>query len=283
MLFGYTLAVIAGFLFTAGRNWTGQPTPTGGALLAFALLWVAGRLLMLTPYALAAAVVNAAFPVAVAIALAIPLWKSRNQRNYFFVPLLLLLGAAVLALHLSWLGVLAWPERASLLAGLDVVLFIIAVMGGRVIPMFTNNGIPGTQASRHPLIEKLALGSVLLLLAADVLAAPAARDRGHRPGTAALAHSRPALSLATVANLAHAVGVGAACGLRLDRRLPRAARPGGARPGRRAARAARTDHRHHRRHDSRHDDAHRARPYRPPARRRRLRGRRATCWFSAPR
>jgi uncharacterized protein involved in response to NO len=113
MLFGYTLAVVAGFLFTAGRNWTGQPTPTGGALLAFALLWVAGRLLMLTPYALAAAVVNAAFPVAVAIALAIPLWKSRNQRNYFFVPLLLLLGAAVLALHLSWLGVLAWPERAS--------------------------------------------------------------------------------------------------------------------------------------------------------------------------
>ena len=174
MLFGYTLAVIAGFLFTAGRNWTGQPTPTGGALIAFALLWVAGRLLMLTPYALAAAVVNAAFPVAVAIALAVPLWKSRNQRNYFFVPLLLLLGVAVLALHLSWLGVLAWPERASLLVGLDVVLFIIAVMGGRVIPMFTNNGIPGTQATRHPLVEKLALGSVLLLLVADVLQAPAA-------------------------------------------------------------------------------------------------------------
>jgi uncharacterized protein involved in response to NO len=188
MLFGYTLAVIAGFLFTAGRNWTGQPTPTGGALLAFALLWVAGRLLMLTPYALAAAVVNAAFPVAVAIALAIPLWKSRNQRNYFFVPLLLLLGAAVLALHLSWLGVLAWPARASLLVGLDVVLFIIAVMGGRVIPMFTNNGIPGTQASRHPLIEKLALGSVLLLLAADVLAAPAALIAVIAL-TAALAHS----------------------------------------------------------------------------------------------
>ena len=50
MLFGYTLAVIAGFLFTAGRNWTGQPTPTGVALQAFALLWVAGRVLMLTPY-----------------------------------------------------------------------------------------------------------------------------------------------------------------------------------------------------------------------------------------
>ncbi|MEF8723961.1 MAG: NnrS family protein [Candidatus Accumulibacter delftensis] len=174
MLFGYTLAVIVGFLFTASRNWTGQPTPSGAALLAFALLWVAGRVLMLTPYAMAAAIANAALPVAAAIALAIPLWKSRNQRNYFFVPLLMLLGAAVLAMHLSWLGVLAWPERASLLVGLDMVLFIIAVMGGRVIPMFTNNGIPGTLATRHPLIEKLALGSVLLLLVADVLPAPAA-------------------------------------------------------------------------------------------------------------
>ncbi|NMQ26597.1 NnrS family protein [Candidatus Accumulibacter phosphatis] len=174
MLFGYTLAVIVGFLFTASRNWTGQPTPSGAALLAFALLWVAGRVLMLTPYAMAAAIANAALPVAAAIALAIPLWKSRNQRNYFFVPLLMLLGAAVLAMHLSWLGLLAWPERASLLVGLDMVLFIIAVMGGRVIPMFTNNGIPGTLATRHPLIEKLALGSVLLLLVADVLPAPAA-------------------------------------------------------------------------------------------------------------
>ena len=51
MLFGYTLAVIAGFLFTAVRNWTGQPTPTGAALAAFALLWIAGRVLVLTPFA----------------------------------------------------------------------------------------------------------------------------------------------------------------------------------------------------------------------------------------
>ena len=173
MLFGYTLAVIAGFLFTAGRNWTGQPTPTGAALQAFALLWIAGRILMLTPYAMAAALVNAAFPVAVAIALAIPLWNSRNRRNYFFVPLLLLLGMAVLAIHLSWQGMLAWPERASLQAGLDVVLFIIAVMGGRVIPMFTNNGIPGTQATRRPSVERFALASILALLVADVLPVPA--------------------------------------------------------------------------------------------------------------
>jgi uncharacterized protein involved in response to NO len=171
MLFGYTLAVVTGFLFAAVRNWTGQPTPTGALLAGYAALWVAGRVLVLTPYALAAALVNAAFPLAVAVGIGIPLVRSRNRRNYFFIVLLVVLGLATLAVHLSFLGVLAWPQIASLQVGLDVVLFIMAVMGGRVIPMFTNNGIPGTRARRHPLAEKLALGGVLALFAADLLQA----------------------------------------------------------------------------------------------------------------
>jgi uncharacterized protein involved in response to NO len=169
MLFGYALAVIAGFLFTAGRNWTGQPTPTGSLLAAIAALWVAGRVLAFTPWATAAALVSAAFPLAVAAGLAVPLAKSGNRRNYFFVALLVAFALAALTLHLSYIGVLPWPERLSLFAGLDLVLFVIVVMGGRVIPMFTNNGIPGTHATRRPIIERLALGSVLVLLLADVL------------------------------------------------------------------------------------------------------------------
>lgn len=173
MLFGYTTAVIAGFLLTAVRNWTAQPTPSGVPLAALALLWVAGRVLVLTPYGLAAAIVNAAFPAAVALAIGVPIARSRNMRNAFFPALLLLLAAAVLAFHLAGTGRLPWPERASLQVALDVVLFIMAVMGGRVIPMFTNNGIPGTNARRHPWVERMALGSILVLLAIDVLALPA--------------------------------------------------------------------------------------------------------------
>jgi len=37
MLFGYTMAVVAGFLLTAVRAWTGQPTPTGVPLMVLAL------------------------------------------------------------------------------------------------------------------------------------------------------------------------------------------------------------------------------------------------------
>lgn len=171
MLFGYTLAVVAGFLLTAVRAWTGQPTASGWALVGLVALWAAGRGLVLTPFALSAALVNAAFPVAVAVAIAIPLVRAGNRRNYFFVALLAMAGIADLAFHLAALGIAAWPERASLQVGLDIVLFVVAVLAGRVIPMFTNNGVPGAGATRHPLVERAALGSVLALLAADVVGA----------------------------------------------------------------------------------------------------------------
>jgi len=174
MLFGFTLAVIAGFLLTAVRNWTGLPTPDGLPLMALAALWVAGRVLVLTPFALAAAVTNAAFPVALAVAIGIPLVRSGNARNYFFIGLLLLLGGLILGIHLVLLGAVEAPPRLGLWLGLDVVMFIMAVMGGRVIPMFTNNGVPGTNAAHHPLVEKFALGSILLLFVADALQAPPA-------------------------------------------------------------------------------------------------------------
>ena len=169
MLFGYTTAVIAGFLLTAVRTWTNQPTPSGVPLIALAALWVCGRVLVLTPLDMLAAVVNAAFPVAVAVAIGVPLLRSRNVRNYFFMGLLALMGVLILAVHLALQGRFELSPRLGLQLALDVVLFIMAVMGGRVIPMFTNNGIPGTHATRHALVEKLALGTVLLLFVADLL------------------------------------------------------------------------------------------------------------------
>ena len=172
MLFGYTLAVVAGFLLTAVANWTGMPTPTGAALMALAALWVAGRVLVLTPYATAATIANVAFPVALAIGIGNAVVQSRNRRNYFFLALLLALALASLAFHLAHRELLPWSERAILQVGLDVVLFIMAVISGRVIPMFTNNGVPGAEATRQPLLEKFALIGIIVLLGVDLLPVP---------------------------------------------------------------------------------------------------------------
>ncbi|MFY8117349.1 MAG: NnrS family protein [Roseateles sp.] len=173
MVFGYALAVIIGFLFTAGRNWSGQPTPTGPALMALAALWLMARVLVLSPWPWASLVVNLAVPWLAALALWRALHAASNRRNYFFVLLLLGMGLASCALHLHLMGRLPMPDMLArglgLPLGLDIVLFMVAVMAGRVIPMFSNNGVPGMQARRAPWVERAALGSVLLLLALDVL------------------------------------------------------------------------------------------------------------------
>ena len=169
MLCGFAFAVITGFLFTAVRNWTNRPTPTGLVLAAIVVLWIAGRVLVLTTYGWASAVVNAAFPLAAAVGIGVPLFASRNRRNYFFVAVLAAMSVAVLLVHLAAMGVIALPQWLGINVALDLVLFVMAVMGGRVIPMFTQNGVPGTHPRRNLRLERAALGLVLAVLAADAL------------------------------------------------------------------------------------------------------------------
>jgi uncharacterized protein involved in response to NO len=174
MLFGFALAVIVGFLYTAGRNWTGRATPTGAALAMLAAWWLLGRVLVLTPWGWPAALVNISFPLAAAVGLAIPLVRARNRRNYFFIGLLLALAVACAVVHLHQLGIVRAPAAVGMQLGLDVVLFIVSVMAGRVVPMFTQNGVPGAAPRRHPAVERASLGLVLALAAADALGVPAA-------------------------------------------------------------------------------------------------------------
>lgn len=169
MVFGYALAVVIGFLYTAGRNWSGQPTPTGRPLMVLAALWLAARVLVLTPWSLAAAVVNVAVPWLAAWGLWRALHAAGNRRNYFFVALLGLMGLAAAAFHATQAGLLPHAVGLGLPVALDVVLFMIVVMTGRVVPMFSNNGVPGLGARRDERLEKAALATVLLLAMADAL------------------------------------------------------------------------------------------------------------------
>ncbi len=162
MLFGYAFAVIAGFLLTAVRAWTGLPTPSGLALAGIAALWILARVAGFFSLP-ASSLIDAAFAVAVAWGIGQPILATRN-RNWFFILLVLALGAASIAFQ-------AYPQLA-LAVGLDVVLLVIAIMGGRVIPGFTNNAVMGAGARRNTWVEHGALGSVVLILVLDLLVLP---------------------------------------------------------------------------------------------------------------
>jgi uncharacterized protein involved in response to NO len=163
MLFGYAFAVIAGFLLTAVRAWTSRPTPSGAALAGIAGLWIAARLAAFHSLQMSS-VLDALFAAAVAWGIGRPILASRN-RNWYFILLVLALGAASFASQ-------AHPGVA-LAVGLDVVLFVIAIMGGRVSPSFTNNAVRGAGARRNRYVEYGALGSVLLLMLWDAAELPA--------------------------------------------------------------------------------------------------------------
>ena len=163
MLFGYAFAVIAGFLLTAVRVWTSRPTPSGAALAAIVALWIAARLSGLYSLQVSSAL-DAAFALAVAWGIGRPIVGSRN-RNWYFIVFVLALGAASILFQ-------AYPQVA-LAVGFDVVLLVIAIMGGRVIPSFTNNAVAGAGARRVGWVEYGALGSILLLIGVDLVGLPA--------------------------------------------------------------------------------------------------------------
>lgn len=165
MLFGYAAAVIAGFLLTAVRNWTGAEVPTGTPLALLALLWLAGRLAPLLGGILPTgliALVDLAFLPAVALSLVPPLWKGEQKINRIFVPLLLTMGIANLLVHLQPLSMIDLATR-----GIDMMLylvvFLITIIAGRVVPFFTQAVIPGYRATRRAWIEILATVTLGLL------------------------------------------------------------------------------------------------------------------------
>jgi uncharacterized protein involved in response to NO len=176
LLFGYAAAVMAGFLLTAIRNWTGLPTASGAALAALAALWLAGRLVSLPglaatlPGALIA-VVDAAFLPALALATARPLLASGNRRNLIFPGMLLALACLNVLVHTALLGGLpAWVAERTLEGAALVALVMVTVMAGRVFPFFTERGLGVPfRATIRPRIEQLAVPSLLFFAVAWLL------------------------------------------------------------------------------------------------------------------
>ncbi|MEN8181832.1 MAG: NnrS family protein [Myxococcota bacterium] len=141
MLFGFAGAAIAGFLLTSVPVWTGRPAIAGGRLAALTLLWLAGRLAgffaACLPSLWIAAALDASFLALLALAIGPSIYGSRSRRNYAFPLLVGLLATADLLTHLG--ATSAWPgaSGAGSRLGVGVVVLLVATLGGRLVPLFT--------------------------------------------------------------------------------------------------------------------------------------------------
>ena len=162
MVFGFALAVVVGFLYTAGYNWTNLWTPRGWPLAAIAGVWVAGRVAMLAAPPVVAAAVDVGFLPIAAVPLYRVLKQSGNRRNLFLVGLLALLALANACYHAAVLGWARVNPLTPVHAAIMLIVVIEIVIGGRVIPMFTRNGAPGTQPVQDARRDTWALALTVL-------------------------------------------------------------------------------------------------------------------------
>jgi uncharacterized protein involved in response to NO len=140
MLFGFIAAAIAGFLLTAVPSWTGSRGFAGRPLLALTALWLLGRVLVATsvvwPQSLVAGI-DLLFLPAVAGFVLPPIVRSGN-RNTPLLAVLLALWATDVAFYWGLIHEDADLGRHALIIGIDVVMLLITIIGGRIIPAFTN-------------------------------------------------------------------------------------------------------------------------------------------------
>jgi uncharacterized protein involved in response to NO len=144
-------AAIAGFLLTAIPNWTGQLPINGWPLASLTLLWFAGRAAILLSAAIGgftAAVVDASFLIALAIVAAREIIAGKNWRNLRVMIILavLILGNIVFHTEVLLKGSADYGVRIAISA----VVLLISLIGGRVVPSFTNNWLARNNPGRLP-------------------------------------------------------------------------------------------------------------------------------------
>jgi uncharacterized protein involved in response to NO len=174
MIYGFAAAGIAGFFLTAVPSWTATPARRGPALMALAAIWLLGRIAMLAmawiPLWLAA-ILDLAFLPALAAAIAGPLWRAGAKRNLVLLGVLAALWVADLAMHAEFLGVAEGAGPRAARVGIDVLLLLITVIGGRIVPAFTTNALravdPALAARSFPLLDRATIVAMALLAVSE--------------------------------------------------------------------------------------------------------------------
>ncbi len=142
MVYGYAMAVVAGFLLTAVRNWTGIATLSGLPLFALVLTWALARLAAVAEPALrAAALFDALFGIGLFAAVAAPVLAVRQWRQLGILVKLLLLAAGNALYYAGAFAYLDTGVSWGLYGGLFLLVSLVLTIGGRVLPGFIERGV----------------------------------------------------------------------------------------------------------------------------------------------
>ena len=151
MVFGFSSAVIAGFLLTAVPNWTGR-LPVSGMPLAFLFgAWFAGRLVFLNPditNIYVAVTIESLFLPLLLFICAREIVAGRQWKNLKVLIAVAVVTLANLTFHYLALsgGDVAMANRI----GVSAYVLLIMLIGGRIIPSFTRNWLNKAGLTQFP-------------------------------------------------------------------------------------------------------------------------------------
>ncbi len=143
MIYGFTVAVIAGFLLTAVKNWTSVPTIRGFWLLGLFALWAVARILILfgTRFITLAALLDILFILGLIIAVAYPIIKVKQWKQMGIIAKLVLLAVGNGCFYLGVAGFIEKGIYFSIYGGLFLIIGLMLTMGRRLIPFFVEVGV----------------------------------------------------------------------------------------------------------------------------------------------
>jgi uncharacterized protein involved in response to NO len=173
MIMGFAATIILGFALTAAQTWTGIRTVHGRSLTLLFALWLLARLgwLLAPPLQWLGALGDVLLFCCAAAIMARMVYLARNWRNAFFVPVFLLF--ALFSASYAYALLQGNPGLARNLQDFAfyLIVHVVLVVGGRVIPFFTDRRLQRPDTTRYPWLELSALVSSLLFLLTIVVGA----------------------------------------------------------------------------------------------------------------
>jgi uncharacterized protein involved in response to NO len=143
MVYGYSLAVIAGFLLTVVKNWTGIQTVHGLPLAIIFSFWIIARLSFLfgTAFIHIAAIFDLLFIIVIIVAVTLPIIQAKNWKQLGVLSKLILLAVFNSLFYLGYFEVVSEGLYWGIYGGFYLVIALILTIGGRVVPFFTERGV----------------------------------------------------------------------------------------------------------------------------------------------
>ncbi len=165
MIYGYVAATVTGFLLTAIPNWTGRLPVNGYPLAGLFALWLAGRVAVagsaIWGQWIAAAIDVAFLVIFAAIALR-EIIAGNNWRNLRVLVMLGVLIAGNIVFHAE--EILHGSADYGVRIGIAALIGLIMLVGGRIVPSFTNNWLTRNNPGRLPIAfsryDAVTLGSL---------------------------------------------------------------------------------------------------------------------------